>query len=151
MEANGWQLFIHPLLRSQLETLTQRVAKLASGDPRSYQAHPAAKLLSTINYYIREGIPRDPNAPEFRQGNALGPGNRHWFRAKLHGRYRLFYRFSTQQRIVIYAWVNDEHSLRKSGSKTDPYARFKALLDRGQPPESFSALLSASQAIDPEH
>ena len=44
----------------------------------------------------------------------LGPGNRHWFRAKFHGRYRLFFRFSAGQKIIIYAWVNDEQSLRKS-------------------------------------
>jgi toxin YhaV len=90
-------------------------------------------------------IPRDPNGPEFRQGNTLGPDNRHWFRAKFHGRYRLFYRFSTQQKVIVYVWVNDEASLRKTGSKNDPYALFKAMLESGEPPGSFAELLRASE------
>jgi toxin YhaV len=148
MEARGWDLFVHPLFRTQLEKIAKRVEKLASTDPDGYVSHPAAKMLATINHYIRDAIPRDPNAPEFRQGNTLGSDNRHWFRARFHGRYRLFYRFSTEQKIIIYAWVNDEGSLRKSGSKTDPYAVFKGMLESGEPPNSFAELLRASEEID---
>ena len=144
MESQGWRLFIHPLFEAQLQKLTKRVGRLASNDPRGYASRPASKILATINHYIRESIPRDPNSPEFRQGNTLGTGNRHWFRAKFHGRYRLFYRFSTQHKIIVYAWVNDDESLRKAGSKTDPYAVFKAMLESGNPPNSFADLVQAS-------
>jgi toxin YhaV len=147
MDAHGWRVFVHPLFASQLEKLTLQVTTLASEDPQGYVSHPAAKLLATINHYIMEAIPRDPNSSEFRQGNTLGPGNRHWFRAKFHGRYRLFYRFSSQDRVIIYVWINDETSLRKEGSKTDPYVRFKAMLETGDPPGSFADLLRASQAL----
>ena len=147
MESHGWRLFIHPLFQRQLEKLAGRVERLASKDPQGYVAHPAAKILATINHYIREAIPRDPSSPEFRQGNTLGPGNRHWFRAKFHGRYRLFFRFSTEQKIIIYAWVNDEQSLRKPGSKTDAYAVFRALLESGEPPDSFAELLRRSKEM----
>jgi toxin YhaV len=146
-DAIGWRLFIHPACQAQLEKLTARVEKLASQDPQGYSSHPAAKILATINHYMRNVIPRDPNSTEFRQGNTLGPHNRHWFRAKFHGRYRLFYRFSTQQRFIIYAWVNDELSLRKSGSRTDPYALFTAMLENGDPPSSFADLLQASEEM----
>jgi toxin YhaV len=138
-------LFAHPLFQTQLEGLTRRVEKLAAGDPGGYISHPATKMLSTINHYIRDVIPRDPNAVEFRQGNTLGRDNRHWFRARFHGRYRLFYRFSTEQKVIVYAWVNDEGSLRKSGSKTDPYVVFKAMLESGEPPSSFDELLRTSK------
>lgn len=134
MESQGWRLFVHPLFQTQLEKLTLRVEKLASRDPRGYASHPAAKILASINHYIQEAIPRDPNSPEFRQGNTLGPDNRHWFRAKFHGRYRLFFRFSSRQKIIVYAWINDEESLRKAGSKTDPYAVFQSMLEKGEPP-----------------
>ena len=144
MESRGWRLFVHPLFEAQLQKLTKRVGRLASNDPRGYASHPAAKILATIDHFIRESIPRDPNSPEFRQGNTLGTGNRHWFRAKFHGRYRLFYRFSTQHKIIVYAWVNDDESLRKSGSKTGPYAVFKATLESGNLPNSFADLLQAS-------
>jgi len=146
-EAHGWRLFVHPLFQAQLEKLARRVGKLASSDPAGYVSHRATKMLATINHYIRNAIPRDPKGPEFRQGNTLGQDNRHWFRAKFHGRYRLFYRFSTGQKIIVYAWVNDEGSLRKSGSKTDAYVVFKAMLESGEPPNSFAELLRASKEI----
>jgi len=104
-------------------------------------------MLATINHYVLDAIPRDPNSPEFRHGNTLGLDNRHWFRAKFHRRYRLFYRFSSEQKIIVYAWVNDEGSSRKSGSKTDPYAAFKAMLERGAPPNSFAELLRTSKEM----
>jgi toxin YhaV len=97
--------------------------------------------LATINRHIRETIPRNPGAAEFRQGNTLGSDNRHWFRAKFHERYRLFYRFSSREKVIIYAWVNDERTLRKSGSRTDPYRVFRAMLEAGDPPNTMERLL----------
>src|SRR6185436_14074039 len=127
MEVNGWALYLHPLLESQIEDLLQKVKQIKN--PKERTAHPATKLLATINRYIQEIIPRDPNAPEFRQGNTLGSENRHWFRAKFHGRFRLFYRFSSKHKVIVYAWVNDESTLRKRGGKTDPYAVFRSMLE----------------------
>lgn len=148
MEANGWRLFVHPLFQAQLTKLEKRVKWFQLAHRVGHAAYPAAKMLATINHYIRVAIPRDPNSPEFRQGNTLGPGNRHWFRAKFHGRYRLFYRFSTSQKAIVYVWVNDEGSLRKAGSKTDPYAVFQAMLEGGEPPASLAALLRASRQME---
>jgi toxin YhaV len=147
MESHGWRLFAHPLFHAQLEKLAKRVRKLASADPAGYAAHPAAKLLATIHHHVVEAIPGNPNSPEFRQGNMLGPDNRHWFRAKFHRRYGLFYRFSTEHKVIVYAWVNDEGSLRKSGSKTDPYVVFRSMLDSGDPPGSFAELVRGSKEI----
>jgi toxin YhaV len=147
MMVNGWRLFAHPLFTQQLERLTAQVEILAAKDPATYKDQPATKLLATIRRYILEVIPRDPNASEFRQGNTLGEDNRHWFRAKFHERYRLFYRFSSRGRVVIYAWVNDEESLRKAGAKTDPCSIFRNMLTSGNPPSSMRQLLNASKEI----
>ena len=106
-----------------------------------FAEHPKAKLLATIHRHVTEIIPRVPNAAEFRQGDTLGPDNRHWFRAKLHQRYRLFFRFSTKDRVIVYVWVNDEFTVRKAGSKTDAYAVFKSMLNAGDPPRTLEALL----------
>ena len=141
MEALGWRLFAHRLFQQQLEGLTSRVERLAKQEPARFPSHPSVKMLATIRRLILEVIPRDPGAPEFRLGSTLGPDNRHWFRAKFHQRYRLFFRFSTQHRIIIYAWVNDETSLRKAGSKSDTYAQFKLMLERGELPASFDDLM----------
>src|SRR5712692_5448706 len=147
MEANGWRLFQYRLFENQLKELTEAVEELSISQPDTYREHPKAKLLATIHRHVTEIIPRDPNAPEFRQGNTLGPDNRHWFRAKFHQRYRLFFRFSSKHRIIVYAWVNDESTLPKAGSKTDPYAQFKAMLESGEPPSSFADLLRKSQPL----
>ena len=150
MEVNGWRLFQYPLFENQLRKLAERVTKLSLDQPETYREHPSTKLLATIHRYVSEIIPRDPGAPEFRQGNTLGPDNRHWFRAKFHERFRLFFRFSSKHRVIVYAWVNDESSLRKAGAKTDVYATFKSMLEAGDPPQSLAALLRSAHEIREE-
>ncbi len=147
MEVNGWRLFQYPLFENQLRKLTEAVEELSIGRPDTYREHPKAKLLATIHRHVTEIIPRDPNVPEFRQGDTLGPDNRHWFRAKFHQRYRLFFRFSTKDRVIVYVWVNDEFTLRKAGSKTDAYAVFKSMLNAGDPPRSLEALLKRAKEL----
>jgi toxin YhaV len=147
MVVNGWRLYTHPLFNEQLTRLTEQVEALVRKDPATYREQAATKLLTTINRYIREIIPRDPNAAEFRQGNTLGSDNRHWFRAIFHERYRLFYRFASKEKVIIYAWVNDERTLRKSGSKTDPYHVFRAMLESGNPPATMEQLLASAKEI----
>lgn len=148
MEAHGWRLFQHPLFEAQLKRLTDTVEQLAITQPKTYKEHPKAKLLATIRRYVIDIIPRDPNAPEFRQGDTLGPDNRHWFRAKFHQRYRLFFRFSSKDKVIVYVWVNDEFTLRKAGSKTDAYAVFKSMLDAGDPPPTLEALLLRAKEME---
>ncbi|MGA2150459.1 MAG: type II toxin-antitoxin system YhaV family toxin [Bryobacteraceae bacterium] len=147
MQVNGWTLYLDPLFREQLERLTSRVEALRAKDSLGYKELPAAKLLATIDRFMREIVPRDPGAAEFRQGNTLGPDNRHWFRAKFHARYRLFYRFSSKQKVIVYAWVNDESTLRKAGAATDPYAVFRAMLRAGNPPDTMAELLAAARRL----
>jgi toxin YhaV len=147
MEVNGWRLFQYPLFESQLRKLTGAVEQLSISQPDTYREHPKTKLLATIHRYITESIPRDPNASEFRQGDTLGPDNRHWFRAKFHQRYRLFFRFSTKDRVIVYVCVNDEFTLRNAGSKTDAYAVFKSMLKAGDPPRTLEALLKGAKEM----
>jgi len=148
MIVNGWRLYLYPLFDFQLRQLEERVAALAAADPGSYREHPASKLLATIRRMVLEVIPRDPAAAEFRQGNTLGADNRHWFRAKFHQRYRLFYRFSSREKVIVYAWINDERTLRKAGAKTDPYRVFRAMLEAGNPPSTLEELLHRAQEIE---
>lgn len=147
MEAYGRRLFQYPLFEDQLRQLTERVEQLSITQPETFKEHPKTKLLATIRRYITEIIPRDPTAPEFRQGNTLGPDNRHWFRAKFHQRYRLFFRFSTKEKVIVYVWVNDEFNLRKGGSKTDAYEVFKSMLEAGDPPRTLEALLQRAREM----
>jgi hypothetical protein len=77
-------------------------------------------------------VPSDPARDEYRQGNTMGPAHRHWRRAKIGRRFRLFFRYDSKAKVIVYAWVNDEQTLRSSGSKSDPYAVFEKMLGRGK-------------------
>lgn len=104
------------------------------------------KLFDALTTLILEVVPSDPNRDEYRQGNTMGPAFRHWRRAKIDRRFRLFFRFDSKTRIIIFAWVNDEHTLRSSGAKTDPYIVFQKMLKSGHPPDDWDALLVASKS-----
>ena len=148
---NGWTLYAHPLFLGQLERLTQAVAKKAEKDPKGYASSADAKLLAALRKLAFEIVPVDPARPEFRQGGTLGPDRKHWFRAKFGGgRFRLFFRYSTTAKIIIYAWVNDRDTLQTYGAKSDAYEVFAKMLDSGNPPEDWAALMAASANLKPE-
>ena len=145
-ERHGWWLYQHPAFREVFDRLVRDVARIRAGDPNAAAAHPKAKLLKRIAELILDEIPRDPSAPEYRQGTTLGPEYRHWRRAKFLGRFRLFFRYSSKQRVIIYAWLNDENTLRKSGSKSDPYQVFARRLQRGDPPDDWGSLMNEARS-----
>jgi toxin YhaV len=147
-ERNGWRLFWHAEFRRVFDRLAAEVERLVREWPQDWQSHPEAKLLRRILDLIEVEIPRDPNAPEFAQGNTLGPARRHWRRAKFMGRFRLFFRFDSASRMIVYAWVNDETTLRKAGARSDPYAVFAGKLAAGDPPDDWAALLDAAQRAE---
>lgn len=146
-ERNGWRLYAWRDFGTDFAALSAEVGVLRQEDPTGYEAHPKAKLLATVLRLVRDVIPSDPGAEIFRQGNTLGASHRHWFRAKFHQRFRLFFRFHSQSKIIVYVWMNDENSLRKSGSRTDPYNVFKRMIEHGAPPSDFEALLKESRGL----
>jgi toxin YhaV len=114
-ERHGWRLFLHPAFRDIFDRLVAEVADLERARPGNYHLHPRAKLLRRIVDLILNEIPSDPASPKYRQGKTLGGAHRHWRRAKFLGRFRLFLRYSEKDKIIIYAWINDENTLRKAG------------------------------------
>jgi len=142
---DGWTLYEHPEFTRQREKLERAVAALRAKDPEGWRSSADARLLAAIARLTLEIIPADPGAARFRQGDTLGRTRKHWFRAKFgNGRYRLFYQFSSKAKAIVYAWVNDEKSLRTYGSKQDAYAVFKAMLAKGNPPDSWEKLAKAA-------
>jgi len=150
-ERNGWSLYAYAAFGDAFESLSDAVEDLKRKLPESYEGHPKAKLLRRVLDLILDEVPRDPNAVEFQLGNTLGPAHRHWRRAEFLGRFRLFYRFSTVHKAIVYAWVNDETTLRKAGARTDPYAIFSKRLRDGDPPDDWDDLFrkaeTASEAL----
>lgn len=143
---NGWSVYAHPIFLDQLEGLIEEVEARKLRDPDGWKKKNCTKMLAAIFKLINEAIPADPGAPPFRQGGTLGDHRKHWFRAKFFQQYRLFYRFESAARIIVLAWVNDDASLRAYGSRSDAYATFKGMLDSGNPPDHFDALMQEALA-----
>jgi toxin YhaV len=142
---NGWTLFAHPLFLGQVAELAEKVTALKAANPAGYRSKNALRRLAAITKLIFEEIPSDPTDPKFRQGNTLGDAHRHWFRAKFFQQYRLFFRFHAESRVIIFAWVNDDTTLRAYDSRTDAYRVFKGMLEDGNPPGDWKALLAGVQ------
>lgn len=147
---NGWTIYAHPLLLDQLERLTTAVEQTKAKDPDSWASAANAKVLAAVRTLMFETVPGDPTRSEYRQGSTLGAARKHWFRAKFgNGRFRLFFRYDSRSKIIIFAWVNDNTTLRTYGSKTDAYAVFAGMLDKGNPPDDWATLLQAASADSP--
>jgi toxin YhaV len=143
---NGWSVFAHPLFLDQLEELIARVESLKKKNPNGYGQKNDTKRLAAIAKLAFQNIPQDPSRPEYRQGNTLGEGYKHWFRAKFFQQYRLFFRYHVESKIIVYAWVNDEDTKRAYGSGTDAYRVFQKMLGRGNPPNDWEQLLADARA-----
>lgn len=141
MIVNGWTLLFHDALIGQLDTLAAAAERTRKADPKNFSSNANVKLLSAIAKLMLEVVPADPSRPEYRQGNTLGTAYRHWFRIKFQGRFRLFFRYDSRARLIIYACVNDETTLRQSGGKRDPYEVFRRMLESGDPPNDWPALV----------
>ena len=120
----GWTIFLHPLFLDELDSLILKVEELRKKDTDNFTKKNSSKRLAAISKLAFELIPQDPSIPEYRQGNTLGAEHKHWFRAKFFQQYRLFFRFDSAARIIVYAWVNDEKNKRAYGSKSDAYRVF---------------------------
>ena len=144
IEINGWTIYAHPLFLDQLDEMIAKVELAKAKDPLGYKNKRPAKLLAAVMKVAFEDIPSDPTRADYRQGGTLGASYKHWFRATFLQQFRLFFRCnrSNEACIIILAWVNDEKTLRAYGSATDAYAVFRGMLDRGDPPDSWEALLA---------
>lgn len=143
---NGWTIFAHSLFLDEINTLIEQVEKLKRKDPANYLKKNASKRLAAIARLAFTVIPRDPTLSDYRQGSTLGDDHKHWFRAKFFQQYRLFFRFDSASKIIVYSWVNDEKNKRAYGSKTDAYRVFEKMLNSGHPPDSWSQLLKAERS-----
>lgn len=142
---HGWKLLFHDCLIEQLQKLHAAAERARAQDPVGFAENANFKLFNALSQLILDTVPGDPKREEYRQGNTLGPAFRYWRRAKIGRRFRLFFRFDSKSRIIVFAWVNDENTLRSSGSKSDPYAVFHKMLQRGHPPDDWAGLVSASK------
>lgn len=145
LQINGWNIIFHPLFLDQYADLHKQVEELRKKDPDGYSKKKVTKRLAAITKLAFDTIPQDPTRKEYRQGSTLGGDKKHWFRAKLFQQYRLFFRYHMKSRVIVFAWVNDDSSKRAYGSNTDAYRVFKKMLDGGNPPDDWDALLKEAE------
>ena len=150
MQRHGWILLFHECIAEQLQKLHAAAERAQRNDPSGFERNANVKLFRALSQLILETVPSDPGRDEYRQGNTLGSAHRHWRRAKIGRRFRLFFRYDSRSKTIVFAWVNDEQTLRSAGSKSDPYAVFGKMLEKGNPPDDWGQLVATSRSDWPE-
>lgn len=148
---NGYELHALDIFQSTLETLLTEVEKIAERQPDDFFTHPKYKLFEAIQNNIFDNVPADPDHRDFRQGLTLGKQNTSWRRVKkksLPPRYRLFFQFHSKvPKAIVYAWINDDSTMRKEGAKTDVYKVFEKMLSKGHIPQTWEELYKHARPL----
>ncbi|HEV2160685.1 MAG TPA: type II toxin-antitoxin system YhaV family toxin [Stellaceae bacterium] len=150
MVVNGWTLLFHSCMTEQVRVMADPALKALKADPAGAPENMHVKMLAAVAKLVLEVIPQDPSRREYRQGDTLGDEYKHWFRAKFFQRFRLFFRYQTKSKVIVFAWVNDLGTQRQSGGRNDPYAVFRAMLQRKNPPDDWNELVRTSASIPPD-
>jgi len=118
----------HELYYRRVQELKSRVKELKERlSPEEFARHETVKLAVRLREAEKE-IEDDPNRPEYLLNDELRKFRRY---KRGLGRYRIIFCFSSKPPIIIFLYFNTAETLRKAGSRLDPYERFKAMLRRG--------------------
>lgn len=85
----------------QLHKLKAATDRDEAADPSGLAANANVKLSRALSQLILEAVPGDPAREEYRQGNTMGTAFRHWRRAKIGRRFRLFFRYDSKAKVII--------------------------------------------------
>ncbi len=125
---SNYLLKYHDFYFQRIAKLKEQVKELRNKlGLEEFRQHEIVKLAYRIREADQEIIPRDPNRPEYRLTDNLRKYRR--YKQGLQ-RYRLFFCFSNQPKIILYLYLNDEKHLRKTGDRNDPYEEFKSLVTK---------------------
>ncbi|MBP6018982.1 MAG: type II toxin-antitoxin system YhaV family toxin [Burkholderiaceae bacterium] len=103
MQRHGWTLLFHDCVVEQLQKLDTAARRAKQNDPQGFES-ANVKLINALSHLMLEVVPSDPSRDEYRQGNTLGPAYRHWRRAKIGRRFRLFFRYDSKAKVIVFAW-----------------------------------------------
>ncbi len=79
---NGWLVLLWPAFAQRYEELRAEARRLKAELPADdYRRRPTVKLAADISRLVREVVPSDPNAPDYRLHGSLAA----FRRAKGHG------------------------------------------------------------------
>ncbi len=120
MQRHGWTLLFHECLIEQLQKLQAAARRAQENDPEGFEFNANVKLFRSLSRLMLDLVQSEPSRDEYRQGNTLSPARRHWRRARVGRRFRLFFRYDSKSKVIVYAWVNDEQTLCSAGSRSEP-------------------------------
>lgn len=141
----SWTSYLFNELVAILLNLQAKIEVIKRKHPERLKGHPLVALYVAVSDRMKE-IAANPASDRYWLGNTLGKGHRDWRRAKegLPDRYRLFFKFFSGNKEIFFAWLNDEKTLRNDSAKSDCYAVFKRMLDKGLIPSDRASLLMQS-------
>ncbi len=142
-----WLILGHPAFTAQQSAYQAAAFQAQAKIGDDWIKTVAGKKYLALRQQVFVRVPRNPSDFEFRLGNALGPNYRNWFRAKFLQQFRLFFRFSSQSKIIVYGWVNNSDTLRAYGSTSDAYLVFRRLLESGQVPNTWDELIAEAAKL----
>ena len=129
MMKSNYLLKMHDFYAERVCILKTHIKKLKKTlSPEDFQQHEDVKFAARLRKATQEIIPEDPNKPEYVLSGELRKFRRYKQGLK---RYRLFFAFSKEPAIILYLYINDEQTLRKEGSKNDPYQIFSNYVKKG--------------------
>ncbi|MFA7505167.1 MAG: type II toxin-antitoxin system YhaV family toxin [Burkholderiaceae bacterium] len=117
MQRHGWTLLFHECVVEQLRKLHAAVLRAEQNDSEGSGSNANVKLFRALSQLMLETVPTDPARDEYRQGNTLGPAHRHWRRARIGRRFRLFFRYDSKAKVIVYARWNSQAD--RPGSRQD--------------------------------
>jgi toxin YhaV len=153
MKRNGWEIRIYPSFQEKLDKLLANCKASYEKDPEKFKSISIAKLLFQVIDIVENIIPADPTHRDFFLGKTFGDSKKDkaykdWRRVKFgNARFRMFFKFNSQEKVIIIAWMNDENNLRKIGSNSDAYEEFKRMLKTNHPPNNWLELKEQSLAM----
>ncbi len=112
MQRYGWILLFHDCIVEQLQQLHAAAERVQRSDPAGYKGHANVKLLRALAQVILEVVPVDPARDEYCQGRLQGPKQRHWRSKRFGGHFRLFFRYDSRSKTIVFAWVCRESDRR---------------------------------------
>jgi toxin YhaV len=136
---HGWTvLFSEPLLTAYGDLSARARALKGELSEQEYARHPDVRLFLAVRELTKNVIPSDPHHADYRLLGDLAKFRRTKGRG-LPNRYRLFWVFSEQLRVIIFLYLNDSTSLREEGGRRDPYRLFSEMRHRGDIGVDFEA------------
>jgi toxin YhaV len=146
MQRHGWVLLFHECIVEQLQKLHAAAARAQRNDPKGFERNANVKLFRALSQLILETVPSDPARDEYRQGNTLGPDYRHWRRAKVGRRFRLFFRYDSRRRPSCSPGSMMSRRCGRRAASPTPTPMFEKMLERGNPPDDWDSLVAASRS-----